>query len=79
MSDQLAGKGGEVETNSVEQIDIFEGDVEMEESCEEKYLGDLIASDGSNKKNVAARKGRGFGIIDKVMAMLEEISFGPNL
>ena len=68
----------EVETNSVEQIDIFEGDVEMEESCEEKYLGDLIASDGSNKKNVAARKGRGFGIIDKVMAMLEEISFGPN-
>ena len=68
----------EVKTKSVEQIDVFDGDVEMEESGEEKYLGDLITSDGSNKKNVAARKGRGFGIIDKVMAMLEEISFGPN-
>ena len=36
----------------------------MEESGEEKYLGDLITSDGSNKNNVAARKGRGFGIIE---------------
>ena len=68
----------EIETKNIELIDVFEGEVEMEESEEEKYLGDYITSDGSNKKNVAARKGKGFGIIDKIMSMLEEIAFGPN-
>ena len=48
----------------------------MEESEEERYLGDLITSDGLNKRNVAARKG--YGIIEKIMEMLQEISFGPN-
>ena len=50
----------------------------MEESTEEKYLGDLITSDGSNRTNVNARKAKGYGLVDKVTSMLEEISFGPN-
>ena len=66
------------ETKVEEEKDVFDGEVEMEDSNEEKYLGDLITSDGLNKKNIAARKGKGFGIIDKIMDMLQEISFGPN-
>ena len=30
--------------------DIFEGEVKMDNSDEEKYLGDLITADGSNTK-----------------------------
>ena len=50
----------------------------MDDSDEERYLGDLITSDGSNKTNIHSRKAKGFGIIDKIVSMLEEISFGPN-
>ena len=58
--------------------DVFDGEFEMEESDEEKYLGDLITSNGLNKKNIAARKGKGYGIIERIIGMLQEISFGPN-
>ena len=50
----------------------------MDESKEEKYLGNLITSDGSSSKNISARKNRGFGVIDKITSILEDISFGPN-
>ena len=50
----------------------------MDESVEEKYLGDIITNDGSNRKNILARKGKGFGIIEKIMEMLRDISFGPS-
>ena len=66
------------ETKVDEEIDAFNGEFEMEESEEERYLGDLITSDGSNKRNIAARKGKGYGIIEKIMEMLQEISFGHN-
>ena len=67
-----------VETKNEEISDIFDGDVEMEESHEEKYLGDIVTDDGTNKKNIAARKGKGFGIIERIIEMLQEISFGNN-
>ena len=66
------------ETKIEEEKDVFDVEVEMEDSDEEKYLGDLITSDGLNKKNINARKGKGFGIIDKIMEMLQEVSLGPN-
>ena len=67
-----------VETRNEEISDIFYGDVEMEESHEDKYLGDIVTNDGTNKKNIAARKGKGFGIIEKIIDMLNEISFGNS-
>ena len=60
------------------KVDTFNGDHKIEESEEEKYLGDLVASDGSNSKNIKARKGRGFGIINQIASMLDEICFGPH-
>ena len=41
-----------VESNPEESNDIFEGDVKMDNSEEEKYLGDLNTDDGSNSKNI---------------------------
>ena len=68
----------EIRTKSKEEIENFEGSIEMEDSAEEKYLGDIITHDGSNRKNIIARKGKGFGIIEKIMEMLQELSFGPS-
>ena len=50
----------------------------MDKSNEEKYLGDIITDDGSNKRNIDARKGKGFGIINQIKEILQEILFGPN-
>ena len=46
----------------------------MEESEEERYLGDLITSDGSNKRNIDARKGKGYGIIENIMEFFMPLS-----
>ena len=43
----------------------------------EKYLGDLISSDGSNKKNIQARKEKGIGIVSQIMGILEGTIYGP--
>ena len=43
----------------------------------EKYLGDILSTDGRNIKNVKARVSKGTGIISRILAMLEGIPFGP--
>ena len=64
---------GDMETN-----DLFEGDHIMEEKSEEKYLGDIISTDGRNLKNIKARIAKGKGIVNKIMTMLEGIPFGKH-
>ena len=59
-----------IETKTGENIDEFDGDVLMEESEEEKYLGDMITRDGMKKKNIGARKGKGYGIVERIIDML---------
>jgi hypothetical protein len=49
------------ETGLDEIDDIFEGYEIMEEKMEEKYLGDVISTDGRNIKNVKARVAKGKG------------------
>ena len=49
----------------------------MEDSDQEKYLGDLLTTDGSNTKNIKDRRAKGFGIVGKICSMLEEMFFGP--
>ena len=48
----------------------------MQSVQEEKYLGDILTSDGKNSKNIAARKNRGVGVVNQIMTILEEICFG---
>ena len=50
----------------------------MEDVQEDMYLGDLISSDGKNKKNVEKRISKGLGIITQIMNLLEIISFGSH-
>jgi hypothetical protein len=68
----------EFEAKSEEESDIFEGECKMDDSEEEKYLGDLISADGTNTKNIKARKDKGFGIVDQIISMLTDICFGPH-
>ena len=50
------------ETGESEQVDKCTGSYGVEMSKQEKYLGDIICSDGRNKKNIEARKGKSCGI-----------------
>ena len=58
--------------------DIFEGEEEIEEKMEEKYLGDLISSDGKNMKNIKARIAKGKGIVIRIFNILENVPVGKH-
>ena len=58
--------------------DVCDGYEIMEEKSEEKYLGDILSSDGKNIKNIKARVAKGKGVISRIMAMIEGIPFGKN-
>ena len=68
----------EWEMKVVENYDTKENNVQdeycgehlMEESESEKYLGDLISSNGRNEKNIEERKSKGKGIIYQKMDQL---------
>ena len=48
----------------------------MKNSNEQKYLGDLICSSGSVRNNVESRRNKGFGIVNEIISILEEIPLG---
>ena len=48
----------------------------MGKATEEKYLRDIISSDGKNIKNIKARVAKGKGIISRIMSLLQGIPFG---
>ena len=50
----------------------------MESVDAEKYLGDYLMKDGSNKMNIQARVALGIGIISQIMLMIEEICVGAH-
>ena len=50
----------------------------MESVKDDMYLGDLISSDGKNRKNVEKRISKGLGIITQIMNLLENVSFGKH-
>ena len=53
----------------------------MKKVSQEKYLGDIISEEitglnGSNQKNINARKNKGIGIVSKIMSVLNSASLG---
>ena len=50
----------------------------MENVTEDTYLGDIISSDGKNRKNLKKRISKGLGIITQIMNLLEIVSFGHH-
>ena len=57
--------------------DVCEGDIMVERADADIYLGDIISKDGSNKKNIMARKAKGHGIVKQIQDMLEAICLVP--
>ena len=53
-------------------------DKEMKKVDDDKYLGDIISSDGSNQKDIDKKLSKGMGIISQVMSLLSEISLGSH-
>ena len=49
---------------------------QMEDSTEERYVGDIITADGKIDSNIQSRKRRGFAISGDILAILEEVPFG---
>jgi hypothetical protein len=66
------------ETGEVEMEDHYAGEHIMEEKEEERYLGDVISTDGKNVKNIKARIAKGKGIVNKIITMLDGIPFGKH-
>ena len=65
-------------TGESEIKDIWDGEENIEETTEEKYLGDIISTDGKNIKNIKARISKGKGIVNKILMVLDGIPFGKH-
>ena len=65
-----------VETGVTHLEDAYEGDMLLETSLGERYLGDIISQDGKNDKNITQRRNRGLGIVNDIHALLVEIMAG---
>ena len=50
----------------------------MPEVTEEKFLGDIISSDGKNHKNIKNRLSKGIGISTQIINLLKITSFGSH-
>ena len=60
----------DTETGTKHEIEDFNGEEHMSESENEKYLGQILSSDGTNSKNITYRAGKGKGMVDKVKNIL---------
>ena len=50
--------------------------VTIESDIKEKYLGDQVASDCSNKENIEMRKSKGLGIVSQILSILDTMCLG---
>jgi hypothetical protein len=50
----------------------------MSKVPQDKYLGNVIAGDGQNKKNVEERRNKAIGITVQIMTLLEEVCLGHH-
>ena len=67
----------EIEANEYKLVDELGEVYKIDKTEEEKYLGDVITSNGKNDTNIKKRTERGMGIITQIISILEEICFGP--
>ena len=47
-------------------------------SDREKYLGDILTTDGWIDQNIGERYNKGVGKVNEIMGMLQAVSFGPH-
>ena len=53
------------------------GENVLGQTSSERYLGDILSSDGKIDNNITDRYNKGFGYVNQILAILKEISFGP--
>ena len=70
-------KVDELKTGINNLKDVFVGDYKMENTENEKYLGDIISANGSNNLNIKKRTEKGVGAVSQIMTILEDTCFGP--
>ena len=58
--------------------DKYTGENIIEETTEEKYLGDIISNDGRNIKNIRSRIAKGKGIVSKIISILDALPLGNS-
>ena len=69
-------KASEEVTSVLELVDA-EGEKHiMEEVDSAKYLGDIIQTDGKNKRNIQERKNRGLGAVNQIQQLLDDLCLG---
>ena len=64
------------QTGGYRMNEFFSGNVKMGERKVQKYLGDLISSDGTHTKNIQDRRNKGYGVIKQIVQILEATYFG---
>ena len=62
----------DVETGAINRIDTFEGDMEISHISEERYIGQIISSDGKNIENIEKIRNKGIGLQNKVIRWLKQ-------
>ena len=50
----------------------------MKKLKSEKYIGDFISDTGKINETIEERKRKAFGIVSDIIAILEEVPFGPH-
>ena len=63
-------------TGATYSNEVFDGEHFMGESKEEKYLGQIVSSDGTNTKNIKYRVGKGIGMSNIICSILSYIPGG---
>ena len=61
----------EVETGVTTTKETFDGEQEVDETENEKYLGQILSRDGSNTANINQKVGKGIGMKNKIKTILE--------
>ena len=56
--------------------DVFKGKEALSEVVEKKYLGDIVARDGSNTSNIKERTNKGHGSVNKIVTTLNKSHYG---
>ena len=52
--------------------------LDMKTAENERYLGDILTTDGRIDQNIDDRYNKGIGKVNEIMSMLQEVSFGPH-
>ena len=50
---------------------------EIEITAEERYVGDIVSSDGKHHKNIVSRRSKGIGICNEITTILNSLCLGP--